>query len=314
MKTLNQNVIRRTEKQIPENKAGKLNTLKKLVATRWKLFTPLALAFVLYACNNNQLVQQYKTLHDHDSILMAKTQADDSTIRGYVSNLNDIQSNLDAIKTREKILTVRDENKSGNSAVNDIKSLDTLIIKSNREIANLRYRIKKANAKDAQLEAMVNRLTAQVAQQDSEIATLQNSLAKVNASYAEVTRQFNDSITVLQTQNNRVQNMTTQINTVYYAVGTEKELKKKNVITQSGGFIGIGKNSELTPDRDMGYFTKTDLTKLDVIPLNAKFKKLLTTQPAGSYKITGNKVADSLVITNKPAFWSEAKYLVIAVK
>lgn len=284
----------------------------------WKWLGPAALTVALYSCNSNndQLVQQYKSLHEHDSLMMVKTQSDDSTINGYIHNMNDIQGAIDEIKTREKILSVKDENESGprNNAVKDIKAIDSLIIKSNREIAALHLRMRKMGRKDAELETMVARMSKQLAQQDTEITVLQNNLAKVNNSYAEVTRQFNDSIIVLQNQNARVTALTTAINTVYYAIGTEKELKANKVITKEGGFIGIGKNTELTPDNNTAYFTKCDLTQLNALSLNAKFKRLLTTHPAGSYKITGNKTADSLIITDKRAFWSEDKYLVVAVK
>jgi hypothetical protein len=295
------------------------NTQKKSRATiisllaRLKWIYPLAFVAVLYSCNDKQLVLQYKDLHQHDSLLMVQTMANDSTIKGYINNMNDIQSNLDEIKSREKILTVKGEN-GGNSAVEDIKAIDKLMIKSNREVAALRLKMKQMNVKDAGMETMITRMTAQLGEKDSEIATLQGNLARVNNSYTEVTRQFNDSITVLQEQNARISDMINSMNTVYYAIGTEKELKTNKVITETGGFIGLGKNTVLTPDNNTAYFTKTDLTKLNVIPLNAKFRKLLTAHPVASYKITGDKKADSLVITDPSAFWSEDKYLVIAVK
>jgi hypothetical protein len=282
---------------------------------KWKWLSPLAFAAIICSCNNSdKLVQQYKDLHIHDSMQMVKTQTDDSTIKGYVNNLNEIQSNLDQIKAREKILSVQSEGGNKNTAVADIKALDDLIIKSNKQIADLHARMKKMGVKNAGLETMVAHMTAQLSEKDSEIAVLQGNLTKVNKSYVDVTNQFNDSITVLQAQNTRIENITNKMNTVYYAVGTEKELKDNRVITKTGGFIGIGKNSELTPDKNTSYFTKTDLTKLAVIPLNAKFKKLLTTHPAESYKITGDKKADSLVITDQYSFWSEDKFLVVAVK
>lgn len=277
----------------------------------------LGFAIALSSCNNNnQLVQQYKALHEQDSMLMLQTESDDSTIRGYMHNLNDIQNNLDEIKSREKILTVHGnaENKTGNIAIEDIKAINKLIIKSNREVAALHQEIKKMSVKDADMENTIVIMANELSEKDTEISALLSSLSKVNNSYREVTRQFNDSITVLQNQNARIAYLITGINTVYYAIGTEKELKNNKVITTSGGFAGIGKNTELTPDNNTSYFTKTDLTKLDVIPLKAKFKRLLTTHPAGSYKITGNKTADSLVITNQTSFWSENKYLVIAIK
>lgn len=277
---------------------------------------PFVAVFTMYSCsNNNQEVQKYKTLHEHDSLLMAKNQSDDSAINGYMHNMNDIQNTLDEIKTREKIMTVQGRNEThGNTAVADIRTIDSLIIKSHHEIAALQARMKKMNRKDVELETMVKHMTAQIAIQDSEISALQNNLAKVNTSYAAVTKQFNDTLQFLQTQNTQIQNMTTAMNTVYYAVGTEKELKKNKIITQSGGFIGIGKNKTLTPDNNTSYFTKADLTQLNSIALNAKFKKLLSTHPAGSYRISDGKTADSLIITDKNAFWSEDRYLVVAVK
>jgi hypothetical protein len=282
-----------------------------------KYLFSLLLIGVLCSCNNSdQLAQQYKTLHEHDSLLVLRTQADDSTIRGYVHNLSDIQSNLDEIKAREKILTVHGygENRTGNTAIEDIKAINKLIIKSNREVSALHQEVKQLNIKDAEMENTIVIMANELTEKDTEISALLSGLSRINNSYTEVTRQFNDSIAVLQNQNARIGYLINSINTVYYAVGTEKELKDNKVLTKTGGFVGIGKNTELTPDNNTAYFTKTDLTKLNVIPLNAKFKRLLTTHPAESYKITGNKKADSLVITDQNAFWSENKYLVIAVK
>ncbi len=282
-----------------------------------KCFFSLAVAVAFMSCNNNdKLVEQYKSLYEHDSLLAMQTQTDDSTIKGYIHTLNDIQDNLDSITTKEKILSVREQegNTQGGKALSDIKALDNLIIASNKEITALHAKLKKMGKKDAEMETMIAHMTLQLAQKDSEITMLQGNLAKANSDYREVTRQFNDSITVIQNQNARIASMTNEMNTVYYAVGTMKELKDNKVIDKSGGFAGIGRNAELKPDFNTGYFTKTDLTQLSVIPLNAKFKKLLSNHPSDSYKITGDKKADSLFITDHSSFWSENKYLVIAVK
>jgi len=286
------------------------------IGTKNKIAYIITTVVILSSCNNNQLVQQYKTLHEHDSLLVLQTQAEDSTIKGYINSMNEIQSNLDEIKSREKILSMNGngENNTGKNAVNDIKMLDSLIIVSNKNIADLHARIKKMNKKDAAMEAMITRMTTQIAAQDTQISVLQTNLAKVNDSYKQVTQQFNDSMVVLQNRNVNIENLTNNMNTVYYAVGTLKELKENKVIDETGGFIGIGKNAQLKPDFNNSYFTKTDLTKLNVIPLNAKFKKLLTTHPTNSYKITGNKTSDSLWITDESLFWKENKYLVVAVK
>jgi len=186
-----------------------------LAMKTYKLIKPampllLMLAMALWSCNNNQLVQQYKTLHEHDSLLMVKTMADDSTIKGYVQNLNEIQNNIDEIKKREKIISLhRGETGNGNSTVADIKMLDSLIIVSNKQITSLHIRVKNLSKRNGEMENMVARMTTQIAQQDTEIGVLQGNLARVNDSYKQITQQFNDTISVLQNQNARIEAMTT---------------------------------------------------------------------------------------------------------
>ncbi|MFI5140159.1 MAG: hypothetical protein ACHQIM_20225, partial [Sphingobacteriales bacterium] len=62
-------------------------------------------------------------------------------------------------------------------------------------------------------------------------------------------------------------------------------------------------------------FVKSDQTRLNEIPLNGKFTRLITNHPAGSYKIThADKKHDNFTITSPTAFWSESKYLIIQIK
>ncbi len=129
-----------------------------------------------------------------------------------------------------------------------------------------------------------------------------------------VVTQLKDSIIVINHQRSEISAMRNEINTVYYAIGTMKELKSNGIITKEGGFIGIGRTANVKQDFNVSYFTEANLTQLKAIPLNAKFAKLLTSHPSDSYKISGNKKVDSLYINNASSFWSESKYLVIIVK
>ena len=103
-------------------------------------------------------------------------------------------------------------------------------------------------------------------------------------------------------------------NMVYYAIGTTKELKNKGVIMKQGGVLGVGGTEELKPNTNVTYFTSNDYHNIHTLPLYSKLDKIITTHPNGSYKIAGNKQADSLIITDQKLFWSESKYLVVIVK
>ncbi len=305
MKTANKN-----KTFLPRTKKDQKNTRIVSRSMIWGVFLFFILSTV--SCNNNQLSQQNKELHDQDSVLMVQTKQDDSAIKGYIHSMNEIQDNLDQIKSREKIISVKGE--GATNTVADIQAIDELILKNHKELNGLQARLKKMSNHDKEMEAMIARLTTQVSQQDSQILVLQTSLANTNDSYKKLNDQFNDSLVIIQNQNSKISTITGEMNTVYYAIGTIKELKENKVIDKSGGFAGIGRNTSVKPDFNSSYFTRADLTKLQVIPLNGKFKKLISTHPTDSYKISGNKTADSLWITNQEAFWKANRYLVIAVK
>jgi hypothetical protein len=101
------------------------------------------------------------------------------------------------------------------------------------------------------------------------------------------------------------------MNSVYYAFGTSKELKEKNVITKEGGFIGMGKSTKLKDDFNKEYFTKVNASQTTSIDIRAKKAKIITSHPSSSYKLIGEKSVEKIEITNTEDFWSNSKYLVI---
>jgi hypothetical protein len=265
----------------------------------------------MYGCNNKQ-EQQIKTLSAQDSALMRDGGRKDSTILAYVKSMNDIQDNLDSIKAAEKILTVKAEHKG--SAVEDIRSINAQLLKYHREIYALEKKLQLVNSQNKEIKKMEAHLSEELAEKDSGIAVLQRRLAGSNDSLKTVMHQFNDSMVVINRQNGTISQMTNEMHTVYYAIGTNKDFKKNGVITKEGGFIGIGRTTEMKQDFNSNYFVKGDLTQIHVIPLNSKFEKLVTNHPADSYNVTNNHKADSLIIKDPNAFWSTSKYLVVVVK
>lgn len=268
---------------------------------------------VVFGCNNSQLEQQYKQLHEHDSMMFRQNQQYDSTVSDYVRTFNQIQDNIDSIKSKERILAVNNgEQSKGSSIINDIKSIDAMIISNTKRIYNLQSKLKKMSKKDADMERMVAHLTQEVAERNNELADLQAKYNKTNQSLQEISSQFNDSIAVLTNAKTQISNLTAAMHTVYYAIGTMKELVKEGVVNKNGGFIGIGKIAELKSNFNSSYFTRADMTDLKTLVLNAKFKSLVSQHPGNSYQVS--TTGDTLMITDPAAFWSQTKYLVVAVK
>jgi len=270
---------------------------------------------LFFGCNNGDK-QKIKDLSAEDSTLNLKTKAQDSSIMAYVRSFNDIQDNLDSIKKRAKILS----SSSGETVdqkdqiMSDMRAIGDLMMKNKREIAALERKLKKANGNNAELQKMIEHLTQEVNEKDAEIAALQSQLAESNSQLKDVIQKFNDSMKVISNQKEVITDVTTQMNTVYYAIGTAKELKQKGVIKKQGSIAGIGGAEELKKDFNQSYFTKADASTLNTLQLYSKFVQIVTTHPTSSYKIAGSDKADSLVITDSKAFWGQSKYLVIIVK
>lgn len=270
----------------------------------------------LTACNNsanNEELLKIKDLAKADSVKAIQANQKDSLITSYLNDLNDIQENLDRIKDREKIITMKpSENSPGNkqSIVDEIKELDDWIVSNDKKMTGLEARLKKMDHKSIKLESLVAHLTKEISDKDEEIATLQAKLSKADDSLKFVTARFNDSIVVIKKQRAQMAEM----NTVYYITGTMKQLQEKGVIDKEGGFIGIGRVAELNPDANSSVFIKANLGNLKGISLHGKFRRFITTHPDKAYRVISNSKADSLVINTPANFWSESKFLVVAVK
>ena len=277
-------------------------------------------ALVMSACNNHEKEQldKIKALHAQDSTLAAEAKSKDSLITNYVNTMGAIQDNLDSLKTKEHILSMNspEGNKNARTTImGDITAIDNAIIADNKTISKLESRLRKMQNNDASLKKMIDNLTKEVAQKDEEIAMLQSRLNGVSDSMTVLTHNFNDTIAEIRKDRSMIHSMTAEMNTVYYVIGTMKQLKDKGVISKTGGVLGIGRTAELSQKANMAAFTKGDKTQIGDIPLNGRLLKLVTSHPAGSYKVNKNdKKTETLSISDANSFWSESKYLVVEIK
>ena len=274
----------------------------------------------LTACNNHEKEQldKLKALRAQDSTLAAQAKNKDSLISSYVNTMGAIQDNLDSLKQKEHILSMNspENNKNPKNAIlDDIKSIDNAIISNHKQINQLESKLRKMANNDSKMKEMIDRLTKEIAAKDAEIAALQSKLSGANDTINAITQRYNTSINEIRKDKAEISSLTAEMNTVYYSIGTMKQLKSKGAITKTGGFLGIGKQTELSPEIKMSAFTKGDKTKIEELDLKGKFSRLITTHPANSYKISKvDKKTEKLIITNASAFWSESKYLVVEIK
>jgi len=246
-------------------------------------------------------------LQKKDSLLTTK----EAAMTEFITSFNEIQDNLNQIKSKEKIISTSSKDiefKKSNKdqIIGDIQTIYNLLDKNKQKVAKLSKKLKDSNLKIDELETAITNLTSQLEEKEFEISDLKFKLENLNVDFHNLSIRYSE-----QKQESDLK--TEKLNTAYYIVGTTKELREKGVINKEGGFIGIGKVAELNAALDQNYFTKVDITKIKNIPVSGKKVSLITPHPTDSYKLVeGASSIIQLTILDHDQFWSTSKYLIIA--
>ena len=242
----------------------------------------------------------------------------DTELNEMMDAFNEIQEGFDAINEAEGRVYLLSANAEGNDTkaniAENMEFIENTLLENRRKIEDLQQKLKNSSVNASKMQAAINKLTEQLEQKTKELDDLRQQIAERDIKIVEL----GQSVEKLKTENTQVKaesemnaeiakNQDAQLNTAYYLFGTNKELKKHRILVD-GDVLK-------TKDFDADYFTKIDIRKVNVIPLNSKYAKLLTTHPEGSYSLLKDSKGEyTLRITNASEFWSVSKYLVIRVK
>ncbi len=289
-------------------------------------FLIFILAIFFFSSCHNYKKDAEQLVMERDS-LNREAAMKDSSIVEYLSDFNEIMATLDSIKVVEELVTVQQAQQREMSysqkqkIIEDINLLNELLQKNKEQVASLQkklnnsnYRIGKLNAMVAELEQMVGNLEKQVKVKDTEIARLSLDVQNLSKDVVQLNEKISAIESESQEKTNTIESQTRELNQAFYVVGSREELKDSGVIERTGGFLGIGKSSEIKKDFSKDMFTEIDLRDLEIVPLNVKKAEVISVHPAGSFHISGEKTADTLYIDNKTQFWSVSRYLVVVAQ
>jgi len=281
-----------------------------------KLMLMLACGFLFAACENaqKQALNQQATEDSLQNVIDQKEQ----DMNDLMSTLQEINEGFTQINEAEgRVNTLNQNVEEGNAKANIIENMEFIkqTLEQNRQkIAELKKKIEESGTASAKLQSMVDQLTEQLNQKTTDIEALRAQLAERDIKIEELDK----SVATLTEENAKVKeeseqhaqvarNQDQQLNTAWYVYGTAKELKQHKIL-ESGDVLQ-------SKDFDKDYFTKIDIRKVNVIPLEAKWAKILTNHPENSYTLLKDSNGEyTLRITDAYKFWSVSKYLVIRVK
>lgn len=285
----------------------------------------LALALIgVFGCNMNQA--ELEQLRVENLKLKNEQGRNEEVLFQFAETFNSIQSNLDSIAVKEGLinkLTLAGENKKPpHEQVNEqINLIYDMLLQNRLKLNQMAGNAKRLSGKNKDLELIIQRLNNQMEEKIVEIELLRGQLEQMRYQISGLSVKA-DSLNIvaesrretIEEQKAELASKEKELNTVFYAIGTEKELIENNVISKEGGFIGLGKTQKVSSELNTKYFETIDKYQKRVFVIGAKKVKLITSHPKDSYTIHGYKMVDSITVDNPDTFWQQSKYLVISIK
>lgn len=276
------------------------------------LVAPLAFS----SCNNAEL---QKLQAQNDSLRSVVTTGG-IKLDDYFAAFNSIQENLNMIKEKEQIISVKTGNgevdKASADQINeDITAIYELMLKNKQTIKDLNTKLQQNGLKNKEMAKTIQLLTDQISTNEKEIGDLKTKLERLNIDLANSEKRVAELDSTLQEAQN-VNDELTEVNNAqdaalnkkYYVVGTKKELISHGVVDKAGLFKGL----KMGGNFEQNYFTEIDQRNVNSINIGKKNVEVLSTHPKSSYKlIAQGKIVEKLEITDPNAFWKQSNYLVI---
>lgn len=277
----------------------------------------IASLITLASCSNS-----YKERAEHDSLRIAELTANYEEATTFNDSLiilmADIYNGLDSINTQEGLLynMGNTENHDRRAEIrNNLSTIRQRLATNHELLEQLEKKLKASGNQNALLSKTIDQMKTRLQEQDNRIIDLENRLSVANDSIASLNETVSAQANQIEIQTEAknaafaaFENAENELNTVYYAIGTNKELKENGFLEKK--FLGATK--VMQGEWNSSYLTKADKRNLTSINTGAKKIKIWTNVPKDSYteEVNPDKTI-TLKIIDPQTFWRQSPYLVI---
>ncbi|MDE6290899.1 MAG: hypothetical protein K2M16_05155 [Muribaculaceae bacterium] len=235
--------------------------------------------------------------------------------------MGDIYDGLDSINTQEGLLYSMDKGGEKFDRRAEVRqNLQSIKdrLQANRDLlSQMQAKLDKTGGENTVLKKTIADLQARIDRQEAKIAELNTQLEAANAEIQQLTDEVTKGQQELQAETAAREQAQAEAtaaenlaNRVYYAIGTNKELKQNGLLEKK--FLGATK--VLQGDFNENYFTAGDKRTLSVINTGGKKVKIWGNIPKESYEIIDNaNGTQSVKILSPQEFWSRTPYLIIQI-
>jgi DNA repair exonuclease SbcCD ATPase subunit len=281
------------------------------MSTKFTLIAALGLTIASCSSPAEKTVSTSTDVDSRIEQLEKENAQKDSMINESLAFFSEIQSNLSSIELKKDEIRIKSTDSEFTTddkawILEQIKQINFLRQENAKKVKALSDQLKKSGLKIAQLDAMVQGLLQSIQEKEEQISILESDLVSLDKAYARLFDAYQEKAVL-------VDELTEEINTVYYSYGTEEELVKNKVIDRKNGFIGIGKSIKLMDNFNQKYFAKIDLTEEKELFIEGSELKFITDHPSSSYSLSPSGKNTKIKISNPREFWKVSRYLVIVV-
>ncbi len=281
------------------------------MSTKFTLIAALGLTIASCSSPADKTVSTATDVDSRIEQLEKENAQKDSMINESLAFFSEIQSNLSSIELKKDEIRIKSTDTEFTTddkawILEQIKQINFLRQENAKKVKALSDQLKKSGLKITQLDAMVQGLLQSIQEKEEQISILESDLVSLDKAYARLFDAYQEKAVL-------VDELTEEINTVYYSYGTEEELVKNKVIDRKNGFIGIGKSIKLMDNFNQKYFAKIDLTEEKELFIEGSELKFITDHPSSSYSLSPSGKNTKIKISNPREFWKVSRYLVIVV-
>ncbi len=279
----------------------------------------LAALVVLLLGSTAVLFQKYrKTAADFTDMKAAEQSARSQYAEAF-SSIAEIQDSLNAISTGDTTVRLTPEGlekeqeltgPNRREALDRIALLNASIQRTKQRIGELESSLRHGGIRIAGLERMVVQLKRSVAEKEAAASLLASRVDSLQTQVAGLESTVELDRDALAAKDQTIEDKQRELGTIYFIVGTKKELSSSGVIVAKGGVLGLGKTLLLSGRFDEHLFTALDTDEETVVRAPAPRVQVLSPQPLSSYELrtAGNRVELHIL---DPKEFRKVKHLVI---
>ena len=170
-------------------------------------------------------------------------------------------------------------------ALDRVNVLNASLKRNKEKLRQLEASLRKSGVKVASLEKMIVTLKQTMFEKEALVAQLTGQVDSLQTTVAGLTTEVKQGQETILAREQVIEEKRRELATIYYIVGSKKELSTLGFIVAKGGVLGMGKTVEATGRYTEGYFTSLDTDQETIIPTSAAKVQVVSTQPPASYEL-----------------------------